>query len=178
MLACWLRHFVNEFNDSPHNRTLSHIDMDDILEGCLRKPNYYTKSVLLAISTIDPELGQDLKKFIRYIDQMMLKSISDKKKINSNQHIPTQDEDKLLDELKELETQLVNMKSSSTATPITQQHVAKKEKTVKQDDDDMMDIDEEESAWSLYQDWKPCPMGTIPNGKVPCLDMSILLKSK
>lgn len=42
-----------------------------------------------------------------------------------------------------------------------------------------MDIDDEsaaESAWKLYEDWTPCPIGTLPNGKVPCLDMNMLLQ--
>lgn len=100
---------------------------------------------------------------------MIMKSISDKK--NKNYNIPTQDEQVLENELNELETQLVNMKS-------TTQTIKKKsaQKAVQQDDD-MMDIDQEESAWKLYENWKPCPMGTLPNGKVPCLDISILLKN-
>lgn len=43
-----------------------------------------------------------------------------------------------------------------------------------------MDIDDEneiDSAWKLYDDWKPCPIGTLPNGKVPCLDINMLLQS-
>lgn len=42
-----------------------------------------------------------------------------------------------------------------------------------------MDIDKENEfdfAWKLYDDWKPCPIGTLPNGKVPCLDINMLLQ--
>ncbi|KAF1797830.1 Las1-like-domain-containing protein [Mucor lusitanicus] len=173
-ITCWLRHFVQEFEGSSKNRTLTHISMDDILEGCLRKPNYYTRSVLQSIASVDPELGKSIKPFIRYIDQMIMKYIGEKSK---TQHIPLhkQEDQALEDELKTLETQLVNIKTKPN-------HVQRKQRKsqVNQDEqDDKMDIDDEsaaESAWKLYEDWTPCPIGTLPNGKVPCLDMNMLLQ--
>ncbi|KAG2235909.1 hypothetical protein INT48_008212 [Thamnidium elegans] len=158
-LTCWLRHFVQEFNTKPHNRTLSHISIDDILEGCLRNPNYYTRFVLQAIANVDAELGKSIKPFTRYIDQMIIKSINNKKS-----DIPQIQAEELDQELNELETQLVNIKSNQTKV--------KKQGKNKQD---MMDIDSDKDAsWQPFENWKPCPIGTLPNGKVPCLDMSLL----
>jgi hypothetical protein len=41
-----------------------------------------------------------------------------------------------------------------------------------------MEIDGDSTipAWNLYENWSPCPIGTLPDGKVPCLDMSVLSK--
>ncbi|KAI7902107.1 Las1-like-domain-containing protein [Cokeromyces recurvatus] len=160
-IACWLRHFVQEFKDSIKTRTLSHISIDTILEGCLKNPNYYTRTVLQTISTIDPELGESIKPFTRYIDQIILKFISEKTKNKNIPLITAEDEDLLENELKELEAQLVDIKTKTV------------EKKKKFSLDEKMDIDDESyTGWKLYENWKPCPIGTLPNGKVPCLDMS------
>lgn len=91
---------------------------------------------------------------------MIMKSITDKKS-----NIPQIQLEELDQELNELENQLVNIKSNETK-------VQQKEKK-----QDMMDIDSEEKnvSWKLYENWKPCPIGTLPNGKVPCLDMPVLI---
>ncbi|KAG2190069.1 hypothetical protein INT46_005584 [Mucor plumbeus] len=171
-ITCWLRHFVREFEASSKNRTLTQISIDDILEECLRNPNYYTRSVLQSISTVDPELGKSIKPFVRYIDQMIMKYIGEKSK---TQNIPlhNQDHQALEDELEALEIQLVNIKSKPN-------HVQKKLRSVvnHESEQDKMDIDNEsDSAWKAYDDWKPCPIGTLPNGKVPCLDINMLLQN-
>lgn len=162
---------MSEFESPAHKRTLTQIDMDDVLEGCLRKPNYYTKLVLQSISAVDPELGQSIKPFTRYIDQMIIKSINDKAK---KDNIPQIDEQVLEAEMKELEAQLLNIKSA-------QSELGEEEEAL--EEDDKMDIDGEEEgekqepSWKLYENWKPCPIGTLPNGKVPNLNMATLLKS-
>lgn len=86
---------------------------------------------------------------------MIMKSIHDKK---SSIPQPQTDEHILDLELQELETQLVHIKSNQT------EQVQQRQKQ------DIMDIDQ---SWKLYNNWKPCPMGTLPNGKVPCLDMHL-----
>ncbi|CAO3617577.1 unnamed protein product [Mucor hiemalis] len=164
-LTCWLRHFVSEFKIPAHKRTLTQIDMDDVLEGCLRNPNYYTRLVLQSIATLDPELGQSIKPFTRYIDQMIVKSINEKAK---KDNIPQIDEQELQEEMKELEAQLVSIKSAQ----IEEEQVL---------EEDAMEIDQEEEhqelSWKLYENWTSCPIGTLPNGKVPNFDMASLLKS-
>lgn len=171
-IACWLRHFVSEFESPAHKRTLTQVDMDDVLEGCLRNPNYYTRLVLQSISVVDPELGQSIKPFTRYIDQMIMKSINEKAK---KDNIPQIDEQALEKEMKELEAQLSNIKSA--------QSEREEEEALEEEENDKMDIDGEEKeekqepSWKLYENWKPCPIGTLPNGKVPNLDMATLVKS-
>jgi hypothetical protein len=40
-IACWLKHFVQELNENPSkNDQLIDVTLDDILEGCLKRPNY------------------------------------------------------------------------------------------------------------------------------------------
>ncbi|GAA5807916.1 hypothetical protein MFLAVUS_001296 [Mucor flavus] len=129
-LTCWLRHFVQD-----------------------------TRFVLQAIANVDAELGKSIKPFTRYIDQMIMKSIS-----NKRSDIPQIQAEELDQELNELETQLVNIKSNQT-----------KVKKQGRNKPDMMDIDSDKDAsWQPFENWKPCPIGTLPNGKVPCLDMPLL----
>lgn len=118
---------------------------------------YSTRLILQSISSVDPELGTEIKPFIKYIDRMLKKYMNDK---TSN---AKQDEAMLEKEIEEMEAQLVNMKSEPTvpSTPL----------------EDKMDIDVNPS-WYLYEDWSPCPIGTLPNGKVPCLDMSFYMQEK
>jgi ribosomal biogenesis protein LAS1 len=124
-------------------------------------PFYSTRSVLQAIATVDTELAQSIKPFTRYIDQMLLKSMNEKSK---KDNIPQIEEDVLQEEISELQSQLSHIKSSHTST-------------IQQED--MMDIDQEQQdvSWKLYEDWTPCPIGTLPNGKVPNLDMPSLLST-
>lgn len=90
---------------------------------------------------------------------MIMKSISNKKS-----DIPQIQVEELDQELNELENQLVNIKSNQT-----------KVKKQGRNKPDMMDIDSDKDAsWQLFENWKPCPIGTLPNGKVPCLDMPLL----
>ncbi len=124
-------------------------------------PFYSTRSVLQAIATVDTELAQSIKPFTRYIDQMLLKSMNEKSK---KDNIPQIEEDVLQEEISELQSQLSHIKSSHTST-------------IQQED--MMDIDQEQQdvSWKLYEDWTPCPIGTLPSGKVPNLDMPSLLST-
>lgn len=151
-----------------------------------------TRSVLHSIASVDAEIGKSIKPFIRYIDQMIMKYIGEKVSVcpfpqscsfmdtfkqSKTQHIPLhkQEDQVLEDELKALETQLVNIKTK----PNRVQRKQRKSQVSQDEQDDKMDIDDEnvaDSAWKLYEDWKPCPIGTLPNGKVPCLDMSLLLQ--
>lgn len=136
--------------------------MDDILEKALRTPNYYTRLILKSISSLDPELGTEINPFIQYIDRMLMKYIHDKK---SSKSVQQQDETVLDEEIKDMEAQLVYMKSEPDVdTPMM-------EATSGDDDQNDSTMDTNPTLY-LYENWKSCPIGTLPNGKVPCLDMS------
>ncbi|OBZ80114.1 hypothetical protein A0J61_11837 [Choanephora cucurbitarum] len=143
--------------------------MDDILDASLRHPNYYTRSVLHMVATVDTELGNSIKPFTRYIDQMIYKSIKEK---SDEEILPLykQEEQGLTLELDQLKSQLDHISNNNRKVP------KKKRRLTKQD---AMEVDETASHhWRLYENWKACPMGTLPNGKVPCLDLSVLLSTK
>ncbi|KAG1055472.1 hypothetical protein G6F43_002572 [Rhizopus delemar] len=153
-LTCWLKHIVSEFAKPAQERTLRNLDIDDVLEGCLKNPNYYTRSVLQHLCQIDPELAESIKPFMRYIDQLLIKSTVGKRKEPDS--LETIDEEVLENELKELESQLIDIKSNQR--PLKKQKVFNIE------------------SWKLHENWRPCPIGMLPNGKMPCLDMRELLK--
>ncbi|KAJ1991942.1 rRNA-processing protein las1 [Coemansia spiralis] len=47
------------------------INIDDLLEGCLRNPSYYSRSVLKVVSEADPVLKQELKPFVDYMGKAL-----------------------------------------------------------------------------------------------------------
>lgn len=50
--------------------------------------------------------------------------------------------------------------------------IGSNERTVKRQKRDVGTI----KNWKLYENWKPCPIGMLPDGSLPCLDMHELLK--
>ncbi|KAL0081566.1 Las1-like-domain-containing protein [Phycomyces blakesleeanus] len=157
-LTCWLRYFVED-SVQKSDRLFEGNILDDIVESCLRKPNYYTRSVLQAATTVDPELATSLKPFIQYIDRML--RANNKKSTETTDSI--MEDESMKNELDTLskQLQLVYGKTKSAETTV--------EANVEQDN---------ASPWGLYDAsaWKSCPIGCLPNGTVPCLDLPIAME--
>jgi hypothetical protein len=66
------------------------------------------------------------------------------------------DQDVLDKELNDLKEQLVNIKSECV-----------------EESNDEMEVDY--PSWKLYENWKKCPIGTLPDGTMPVLDMDVLM---
>lgn len=97
------------------------------------------------------------------MDQMLMKSIQpDTQEKRKQSTLPTLEENELQAELDALQTQLAEVQAAEADVLIVKQR-GQKRKVEK-----ILDLD---LSWKLYHDWRPCPMGTLPNGKVPCLDM-------
>ncbi|KAJ8661704.1 hypothetical protein O0I10_002511 [Lichtheimia ornata] len=153
-LACYLKHIVsNDFGGGgDHNESiLVNIELNDVMEGCLRYPNHFTRVVLRNISQVaDDDLERDLEPFLKYIDSYLAS------KHSANNAADTVQEVDMEGELSELKGRIQAMQG------------------VIMDDEDMMDVDGNK-GWTLCDSskWSTCPMGSLPNGKVPCLDLNV-----
>ncbi|CEI91307.1 hypothetical protein RMCBS344292_05604 [Rhizopus microsporus] len=154
-LACWLKYFALEMQNPIDERTLGKLDIDDLLEGCLRNPNYYTRYVLQALCQVDPDLAETIKPFMRYMDQLLIKLTLKQKETPSLESV---DDAILEQDLTTLKRQIAEIKTTQR-----RQRPAKRQRI-------------ESKSWKLHDRWQTCPLGMLPNGKVPCLDMREWLK--
>ncbi|KAI9498178.1 Las1-like-domain-containing protein [Zychaea mexicana] len=152
-IAYWLKHIIyHDFSKEEENPIFVGVDLEDIVEGCLRSPNYFTRIVLQAIAEAESdEPFFSLKPVIDAIGRILSNYTSSSiKKVNdsdaSTEHIPMDID--MEGELRELASQLQSIRG--------------------QDPDEGCS-----SAWQLYNstEWTPTPIGCLPGGIVPSLDL-------
>ncbi|SAM09272.1 hypothetical protein [Absidia glauca] len=145
--------------------------LNDILEGCLRKPNTYTRSVLRTISNVDPELGQSIKPFIDYmyhIDQTFQSHPTSDKPNNSQQSSTASNlstELQMEEEMKAAAHEFENLKKKLGMD----QYTAQSEESTTTTPTGALSS----TGWTLHEEksWSSCPIGCLPNGKIPRLDL-------
>ncbi|KAI9271508.1 Las1-like-domain-containing protein [Phascolomyces articulosus] len=143
----WFKYIINH-DFAKEEAIFADVDLDDIVEGCLRSPNYFTRIVLQAVAEIElDDISHSLKPIIDAIGRNLSASSS---KTNQNVFDLENDSMKIdMDgELQELNSQLQHIRGQ---------------------DFDM----ETSSAWSLYSntEWTSTPIGCLPGGIMPCLDL-------
>ncbi|KAJ1826435.1 rRNA-processing protein las1 [Coemansia sp. RSA 2599] len=74
-LVAWIRwileaHYSSETSEDA-GETAVPINVDGLLERCLRNPSYFSRSVLKVLSEFDAELKRDLKPFIDYMGKAL-----------------------------------------------------------------------------------------------------------
>ncbi|CDS08839.1 hypothetical protein LRAMOSA10200 [Lichtheimia ramosa] len=149
-LACYLKYIVsNDFDDNNNEPILGNIELNDVLEGCLRHPNHFTRVVLRNISHVGgADLEKDLDPFLKYIDSYLAS------KHNTNHTADPSRQVDMEGELNELKERIQEMQGVIL-------------------EEDRMDVDDVSKGWTLYDSskWSACPMGCLPDGTVPCLDL-------
>ncbi|KAI8144050.1 Las1-like-domain-containing protein [Fennellomyces sp. T-0311] len=146
-IAYWLKQLIyHDFDDEEAEPILGGVDLDDIIEGCLRSPNYFTRIILQAIADIESEdVSTSLKPFINVIGRHL--TSSDNNSQNSNDFNDPMDLD-MNEELQELSSRLKFVIGQEPEAEVS-------------------------NAWRLYDstEWAPCPLGCLPGGVMPCLDL-------
>ncbi|CAG8545444.1 856_t:CDS:2, partial [Scutellospora calospora] len=130
------------------------LDLESILEFCLRKPNPYTKMVLQVMIDYDDELKTIITPFMNYI----VKTLSFEDNFNYNKNISRITDDDMNRDILEFQKKLSNI-------------IGWRELVEESNFNTNSNI---ESAWKIYdpEKWKACPIGCLPNGQIPCLDLS------
>ncbi|CAG8637979.1 4002_t:CDS:2, partial [Ambispora leptoticha] len=171
-LVSWIQYILNIYYDDEFSSTFfKDINIDSILEFCLRKPNPFTRIILQYLIEKDDDNNSELKSniapFLNYIDRLLeigkQINITQRSDKHSTQQQLTDQE--MNDMLKNLERQL---KESTTRLSVEETTIS---------DDQTSKMVSTFSAWTLYdhEKWQPCPIGCLPNGKVACLDLPLEL---
>ncbi|KAG2185075.1 hypothetical protein INT43_000988 [Umbelopsis isabellina] len=161
-IAAWLKHVIEttskETDSGTNSVLLQEISMDDILEYCLKNPNLYTRHLLKVMTDADTKLKQTIEPFIDYIDNVLSER---KKKKSTATHL---NEEQMQEDLDLLSKQIDQSKG----------------KTLYHDNDQDVEMSGcNSNGWSLFQEseWNVCPLGCLPDGSVPVLDLPIELDS-
>lgn len=161
-IAAWLKYAIETTSKETDNGTnsvlLQEISMDDILEYCLKNPNLYTRHLLKVMTDADTKLKHTIAPFMDYIDNVL----SDrKKKTSTATHL---NEEQMQEDLDLLSRQIDQSKGK------TSYH---------NNEEDVEMADCNSNGWSLFQEseWNICPLGCLPDGSVPVLDLPIELDS-
>ncbi|KAI9282365.1 Las1-like-domain-containing protein [Sporodiniella umbellata] len=149
-LTCWMQFFVSELSEPASERTLANLYVDDILEKCLKNPNFYTQSILKTICRIDSEIAESIKPFMQYIEKLLKKTDLNKREGAS---LEATSDEAMEDELKKMQAQFQQIETVQRDTKRQKRYTPNKK------------------GWKLYESWKPCPIGMLPNGVLPSLDM-------
>ncbi|CAO3677774.1 unnamed protein product [Umbelopsis vinacea] len=159
-IAAWLKYFIENSSISVENTSnivLQDITIDDILEHCLKNPNLYTRYLLKTMSEVDPKLGDSIRPFVSYIDNVLS---GGQKKLSTAPELSESDMTAELDRLSS--------------------HVSQSKQMAFDQTNDKQDVDMTEcdaNGWSLYaeSEWNACPLGCLPDGTVPKLDLPLEL---
>ncbi|GES98618.1 Las1-domain-containing protein [Rhizophagus clarus] len=157
-LAAWIKHILSTHYNG---KSFTNLDVNNILEFCLRKPSTNTQLILQVMMECDEELKTSVSPFVNYIDKML----HSKDVIHNIEDIPKITEDDMNVELNKLRSELdkVNKLKKEEISVISENNHASSSN--------------EDSSWKMYDynEWKPCALGCLPNGQVPCLDLPLEL---
>ncbi|KAJ1782207.1 rRNA-processing protein las1, partial [Coemansia sp. RSA 2399] len=117
-LVAWIRWILENNNpshggsdDASDQASSNSINIDDILEDCLRSPGYYSRAVLKAISDVDRALKKELKPFVDYMGKALaaLVAIDASNKVGKSKEKPCIAEKDLQDEERVLRKRLESL---------------------------------------------------------------------
>ncbi|KAJ2838396.1 rRNA-processing protein las1 [Coemansia sp. 'formosensis'] len=194
-LVAWIR-WILESHYVPSGTAggkASTVSIEDLLEGCLRNPSYYSRSVLRVVSDVDPALKRDLKPFVEYMGKALAALVADEAKASAppanSKPVPTvslkalQEEEALmqrrLDQLfgagrgaSQSDAMDVDASANSTATATS---APESRSAVNATAAAAMAHKTESAAasrWSYVPEaaWMQCPIGTLCDGTIPALE--------
>ncbi|KAJ2725813.1 rRNA-processing protein las1 [Coemansia sp. Benny D115] len=71
-LVAWIRWILENYYVPNAEEPRAAINIDDLLESCLRNPSYYSRAILRLVSELDPALKKDLKPFVDYMGKSLV----------------------------------------------------------------------------------------------------------
>ncbi|KAI7858440.1 Las1-like-domain-containing protein [Circinella umbellata] len=145
-IVYWFKYIINhDFVKEEQEPIFGEVDLEDIVEGCLRIPNYFTRTILQSVAEIETEeLSYSLKPIIDAIGRNLSIKVNQNE---FNQEYDNMDVD-MDKELQELTTQLQQIRGQESDVGSSR-------------------------VWNLYSntEWIPTPIGCLPGGIMPCLDL-------
>ncbi|KAJ2554072.1 rRNA-processing protein las1 [Coemansia sp. RSA 1933] len=198
-LVAWVRWILeNDYalsrsgstDENSQDSSSESVNIDDILEDCLRNPGYYSRAVLKVVSDVDPVLKKELKPFVDYMGKALaaLVAIESNSKAGKSAEPAPVAEKALRDEEHVLRGRLEsifgrNPNASGTAAAQAVPGNGNGDESTTMDVDDAsvntQDAGEEASNSGMLSDrwilaplssWSMSPIGTMPDGSVPLLE--------
>ncbi|KAJ2878726.1 rRNA-processing protein las1 [Coemansia aciculifera] len=194
-LVAWIRwileaHYVPNGTAGGKSSTVS---IEDLLEGCLRNPSYYSRSVLRVVSDVDPALKRDLKPFVEYMGKALAALVADEAKAGApptnSKPLPTvslktlQEEEALmqrrLDQLfgagrgaSQIESMDVDVSANSIATATSAPEPRSAVNATTAAAAKAHQTEAAASRWSYVPEtaWAQCPIGALCDGSIPALE--------
>ncbi|KAJ2079851.1 rRNA-processing protein las1 [Coemansia sp. RSA 988] len=171
-LVAWIgwilqNHYVTDDAIAP-----SAINLDDLLEGCLRSPCYYSRAVLRVVSALDPTLKRELRPFVDFMGKALTALVaaeSETKAGSAKKGIPFSEE--LLRKEEELMAQRLKQTFETGPEKEDEQAMAM-DSTIDPSDMRSQNAPTAASRWSYLDQpsWSPCPIGTLGDGSIPSLE--------
>ncbi|OZJ02487.1 hypothetical protein BZG36_04367 [Bifiguratus adelaidae] len=166
-LVAWLKVFIEGYHQATHTirnpkhpNFLDNLPVDDMLEFCLRNINPYTRVLLQVLAENDRTLLKPIQPFIRYIDKVLTLSPAN----DSKRQLTEADMERELALLQQECRRITEHKKNTAFDP---------EAGAFQEDMEML----QDSAWSIFptNDWKPSPIGCMPDKSFSQLDLPLEL---
>ncbi|KAJ1670434.1 rRNA-processing protein las1 [Coemansia sp. RSA 25] len=188
-LVAWIRwileaHYVP--SDAAGGGKPSTVSIEDLLEGCLRNPSYYSRSVLRVVSDVDPTLKRDLKPFVEYMGKALAALVADEAKAGAPptnaKPMPAvslkalQDEEALmqrrLDQLFGVGRGASQAESMEIDPSLSANSIATAVSAPKSRSAAAHQIGPAASRWSYVSEaaWTQCPIGALCDGSIPALE--------
>ncbi|KAJ2802315.1 rRNA-processing protein las1 [Coemansia guatemalensis] len=171
-LVAWIGWIIQNYY-VPDNTTASPaISLDDLLEGCLRSPCYYSRAVLRIVSAHDPTLKRELRPFVDFMGKALTalvavesetKAGSAKKGIRFSEESLRQEEELMAQRLKQ------TFEAETEMTDVQAMHM---DSTIDPSEARTQAAPAAASRWSCLAQpaWSPCPIGTLGDGSIPSLE--------
>ncbi|KAI8074857.1 Las1-like-domain-containing protein [Gongronella butleri] len=165
-LTCWLIFFIS--NSNTEESMVTQMILDLVLEECLRRPNAYTQSILKVLMQQDEELKTSLVPFMQFIGRVQQlqnghAATPSAEGVDVEAILVKDNDDALKKQFRELRAKL-------GLEPDYSQPVGTE--VVSDASEAMQDV--ESGGWRLCseEEWSSCPIGCLPGGKVPDLDLT------
>ncbi|RKO89803.1 Las1-like-domain-containing protein [Blyttiomyces helicus] len=139
---------------------------EDGLEACLRNPTIYTRCLLDDFVATQPEWGSRLSPLLSYIDSILALQKSQQKSGAASDAAPSIElqEVAMDEELRMLRARVDSVQAHGSGTQSSKVGSAASEAAIPQ-------------TWLAIpaSEWRPCPIGSLPGGAIPCLDLPLIL---
>lgn len=147
------------------------IGADDLLEGCLRNPGYYSRAILKVVMDVDSELRGELKPFVDFMGKALAALVSEDTKINKTKTKLLACCDKKFQ--KEEEELMQTRLNKFFGTAKNKTALVDVEETTPVARSETQELGTNSARWKHMPAnmWIQSPIGTLTDGSVPALEL-------
>ncbi|KAJ2888852.1 rRNA-processing protein las1, partial [Coemansia aciculifera] len=169
-LVAWIRWILKNHYASSGSKPPT-VSIEDLLEGCLRNPSYYSRMVLKVVSDVDPSLKDELKPFILYMGKALAALTAADEAKTGSKAMPAVSLKALQEEEALMQRRLDELFGSSRTESMDVDLLSSKENATAALAPAVNQI-EPAARWSYVPEatWNQCPIGALCDGSIPALE--------